>query len=277
MQDPAPSKTGSRVTGEDDVTLVDDESAASRGDESAASRGDDGATRQDAPQSLEPRRAPSSPPSSLREGLREGLRESTGSSRGAYSRATSLVTPRETLHAQEIARTRIFVKLAFGLAVAVALSMVVLPGDKIAKLIVFACTLAVMGATTWLGIVIRTDEGYTIERAVFVGFVCIFAAYAGIYFFGVESPAPAVIPFGLCVFSSSLSNRGTLTVWLTCAFLQAALSIGVTTGMLVDRGMVRGDHLGTLEHVVILALLEAIFAATFFISRASRNETLIAN
>src|SRR5579859_4887479 len=47
-------------------------------------------------------------------------------------------------------------------------------------------------------------------------------------------------------------------------------------GILVDRGLIRAPYLGTLEHLVVLGLLEAVFAATFFISRISRNETLFA-
>ncbi|MGH7296291.1 MAG: hypothetical protein ACRELB_15230, partial [Polyangiaceae bacterium] len=49
------------------------------------------------------------------------------------SRVTSVITPRETLHLQEVARTRVFVIVAAVFAALVAMTLGVLGGDPIAK------------------------------------------------------------------------------------------------------------------------------------------------
>ena len=241
----------------------------------------DAPTVVDAPALPNPRERPSSraptgtplgstsPPAFTKEPSREGT--GSGSTRG-----TSVVTPRETLHLQEITRTRAFVRLAFALAVLTALSMLVLGGDPTAKAVYLAGALAVMASCAWLGWTIREDVGYTIGRALVCGFACIFAAFAGIYFFGVFSPAPMIIPFGLCVFGTSLSDRGTMAVYLTCAISEAALTLAVMANVLPDHGLVRGDVLSFVQRLTILGIIEGIFFATFYISRASRNATLYA-
>ena len=210
-----------------------------------------------------------SPPAFTREHSREGT--GAGSTRG-----TSVVTPRETLHLQEITRTRAFVRLAFALALLVSASMFVLDGDPTAKRLFLGGAVLVMATTVWLGWTIREDVGYTIGRALVCGFSCILAAFAGIHFFGVFSPAPMIIPFGLCVFGTSLSDRGTMAVYLTCALVEAGLTLAVIAHLIPDRGLVRGDALDLVEKLTILTIVEGVFFATFYISRASRNATLYA-
>ncbi len=207
-------------------------------------------------------------------GTGTGTHGSLGS-RGS-SRSTSVLTPRETLQLQEVTRTRSFLRFSVALACLVSVSMALLRGDPIAKLVFLISSLAVVASCIWLGWLIRKDEGYTVERALVTGFTCIFAAFAGIYFFGVFSPAPVIIPFGLCVFGTSLSDRGTLAVFLTCAGLQAGLTILLMADVLPDHGMVRGELLSIVEKGVILVIIEATFFATFLIARVSRNTTLYA-
>ncbi|MEO7097390.1 MAG: hypothetical protein ABI175_29280, partial [Polyangiales bacterium] len=180
------------------------------------------------------------PPGAVGERSKEG----TG---GGSTRGTSVVTPRETLHLQEVTRTRTFVRLAFALAVLVSATMLVLDGDPMAKRIFLGGAVLVMASTVWLGWTIREDIGYTIGRALICGFSCIFAAFAGIYFFGVFSPAPMIVPFGLCVFGTSLSDRGTMSVYLTCAITEALLTLAVVMHVIPDPGLVRGDALTVVE------------------------------
>lgn len=198
----------------------------------------------------------------------------TGSRTHGSSRSTQVLTPRETLHLQEVTRTRSFLRYAVALACLVAVSMTLLRGDPMAKLVFLVASLAVVASCMWLGWLIRTVEGYTVQRALVTGYTCVFAAYAGIYFFGVFSPAAVIVPFGLCVFGTSLSDRGTLSIFLTCAALQAGLTILVMSGAIPDHGLVRGELLSTVEKSVILVIIEATFFATFLIARVSRNATL---
>ena len=190
------------------------------------------------------------------------------------SRVTSVITPRETLHLQEISRTRAFVIVAAILAVLVSLSLLVLGGDPVAKGMFLVASAAITLSCGWLAWQLRTDEGYTIERATVVAYISIVSAFAGIWYFGVFSPAAAIIPFGLSFFSIGQSTRAVLAVYLTCALLQATLMLLVATGAVRDMGLIQAHGLSGLEQVLVMLILEGVFFATYIVQRKTRQATL---
>ena len=190
------------------------------------------------------------------------------------SRVTSVITPRETLHLQEVARTRVFVIVAAIFAVLVALTLGVLGGDPVAKRIFLGASVAIVLSCGWLGWELRRDEGYTIARATTVAYISILSAFAGVWYFGVFSPAPAIIPFGLSFFSMGQSTRSVLGVYLTCAFVQAALMLLVIGGVVADQGLIRSDGLSTFQRVMVMFILEGVFFITYLVQRKSRQATL---
>jgi serine/threonine-protein kinase len=223
-------------------------------------RADDAPTTVEVPSAMRSR-----PPKDL-------VQESSGGSEP--SRVTSVATPRDALHLQEIERTRAFVKLSVGIALLTAAVLPFVGGDAIAKRAFYVGLALVVLSGAWLGWKIRTDEGYTVERALVCGAACVFAAYCGIYFFGVYSPAPVIIPFGLCFFSTGQSARATAGIYAACASLHAALSVGILLGGLADRGLVSSSALAPATQLVILALVQATYGATYLISRATRRATI---
>ncbi|HEY8091916.1 MAG TPA: serine/threonine-protein kinase [Polyangiaceae bacterium] len=190
------------------------------------------------------------------------------------SRVTSVITPRETLHLQEIARTRAFVIVAAVFAVLVALCLLLLGGDPLAKDIFLVASAAIIVSCGWLAWELRRDEGYTIQRATVVAYISIVSAFAGIWYFGVFSPAAAIIPFGLSFFSIGQSTRAVLAVYLTCAFLQAGLMLLVASGAVRDMGLIQAHGLSHLEQVMVMLILEGVFFATYVVQRKTRQATL---
>jgi tRNA A-37 threonylcarbamoyl transferase component Bud32 len=190
------------------------------------------------------------------------------------SRVTSVITPRETLHLQEVARTRVFVIVVAIFATLVAATLGLLGGDPTARRLFMFASAAIVLSCGWFGWQLRRDEGYTIARATAVAYVSILSAFAGVWYFGVFSPAPAIIPFGLSFFSMGQSLRSVLGVYLTCAFVQAALMLLVITGTVADQGLVRADGLTTFQRVTVMLILEGLFFITYLVQRKSRQATL---
>ena len=194
---------------------------------------------------------------------------------GAGSSSTvSVTTAVETMRLQEIGRTRTFAKLALSLAVTVAISLAFLGGDPTAKLVLWLAIVPVVATTSWLWWLLRDEEAYTIGRALVCGYACLTAAFGGIYFFGVSSPAPVVLPFGLYFFSSAQSLKATLSIYLTCALVYAAMVILIVTGLFQDRGLVTATNLGAREQGIMLLLVELTLFVTYVSSRSTRSSTL---
>ena len=196
--------------------------------------------------------------------------ESTG------SRVTSVITPRETLHLQEIARTRIFAVIVVMFAAFVLATLTVIGGDPIAKRVFALALLAIAAACGWLRWVVRHDEGYTIPRATAVAYVTIVGAFTGIWFFGVFSPAPMILPFGIAFFSVGQSSRAVFSTYATCAGLQLLLTALIASGLMPDRGMIRTVGLNQVEQVVFIVLMQGVMLVTFVLQRKTREATLLA-
>jgi serine/threonine-protein kinase len=194
---------------------------------------------------------------------------------GAGSSSTiSVTTAVETMRLQEIGRTRMFAKLALLLTAVVALSIIPIKGDPLAKIVLWIGIVPVMASMSWLWWLLRDEAAYRIGRVLVGGYACLIGAFCGIYFFGAFSPAPVVLPFGLYFFSSAQDLRATLSIYLTCAMGYAVLVIGILSGAFVDRGLVTASNVGTTEQALMLVLVEMILLVTFLSSRSTRSATL---
>lgn len=187
------------------------------------------------------------------------------------TRGTAAPTAQSTLHVGEIQRTRVFLRIAIATAVAVAASVPLLGGDRVAKVVLVAGLAVVAGPAAWLLHMMRDDAGYTPERATPVGFASVVGALAGIYYFGVFSPAAVVLPFGLYFFGLAQGFGVTLGVYLVCAVGYGAMGAGIASGLLADRGLIGAAHLTPAAQLVVLVLVEVIVAATYVLARATRR------
>jgi serine/threonine-protein kinase len=190
------------------------------------------------------------------------------------SGTTSLVTAGETLYLQEIARTRLFVPVIIAFAALVIGTVSLIGGDPTAKRLLVFALLASAGASAWLGWLIRRDHGYTTARVTAVAYVCIVGAYAGVWFFGVFSPAPMFLLFGLSFFTMAQSARAAFAAYLTCALLQLGLMLGVATGLLRDPGLIHARDLSPLEQTVVIVLVEATMLVAYLVQRKTRDTTI---
>ncbi|MGO8995648.1 MAG: serine/threonine-protein kinase [Polyangiaceae bacterium] len=197
---------------------------------------------------------------------------SSSSSSSIFS--TSVGTPLETMHIEEIGRTRIFVRYAMGLAVVVSVLGPFVGGDEIGKRFLYGGLALIIVCTSWLAWKLRDDAGYTIQRVLLAANGCMVGAFCGIWFFGVYSPAPIILPFGLYFFSAAQSFRATISVYLSCSIAYFLMCTLTWSGLAVDHGVLRGDSLGPADRAVVVLLVEATLLATFLAARNTRLATL---
>jgi serine/threonine-protein kinase len=184
--------------------------------------------------------------------------------------------PQETMRAEEIMRTRIFLKVVLVLVAFVAAITPILGGDHEYKLLLFGA----MGFT-WLAcfaflVYIRDDANYTPERAMLPASITIGASMIACNFFGFYSPAPMVLTFGIYFFSLGSSLGAAAVVFAAVSSLLLSGALLVSFGVLPDRGMVHISDVRTIDRVFMLVLMEAMLAITFALARLSRRATLTA-
>ncbi len=239
------------------------------------------ATHAATPDAIEGRRAPTLPPAAPGRSTDASDQSSPsldlGSSPGtssSSSSSTSVGTPAETMHLEEIGRTRIFVRYAMGLAIAVAVASPLAGGDALGKEVLYFGLTIIVAVTAWLGWLLREDDGYTIGRVLVAAYGCMIGAFCGIWFFGVYSPAPIILPFGLYFFSAGQSTRATLAVFLSVAATYFIMCTLAWSGITLDHGVIRGDALTPADRGIVVLLVEATLLATFLTSSNARTATI---
>jgi serine/threonine-protein kinase len=247
------------VTAERDNTIADSE-----------------ATRADSPDAIDGRRVPTERPAASREPDPESAPsiDLGSSSSASTSASTSVGTPIETMHLEEIGRTRIFVRYAMALAIAVGVASPLAGGDSTAKAVLYVGLGVIVAVTAWLGWLLREDSGYTIGRVLVAAYGCMIGAFCGIWFFGVFSPAPIILPFGLYFFSAGQSRRATFAVFASVAASYFALCVLEWAGVLADHGIIRADGLTPADRGIVVLLVEATMLATYLTSKTARSAML---
>jgi serine/threonine-protein kinase len=194
----------------------------------------------------------------------EGLRATRG----------TIASPFAAMRTEEVRRTRAFALVSMPFSVVVLAVLPLLGGDATAKYVVAAAMVLITAGAAALLYSLRKESGYSLRNTLAFGILAVLGGYSGIYYFGIFSPAVAIIPFGLYFFSVGQSLAGTLIIYVLCAVIQGALGGAVATGLLADRGLVRADDLAVVARLVIVLLVETTFLATFWIARASRKAML---
>lgn len=200
---------------------------------------------------------------------------SSSNAKGQVRSAASAPSASQSMHRQEAARTRQFLWQSVVFSLVVLVTVVGLDGDPVAKAI-FLSGLALSAVVgTLYGLALgRSPAAYSLVRTVLSAYLLIATTFAGIYFFGVFSAAPSVVPLGLFFFSLNQSHRAPFSTYITCAVLQAAMTVAVVLGVLPDCGLIRGDTVSLSYKFVMLGLLELTFLGTYVVARYTRRATL---
>ena len=175
---------------------------------------------------------------------------------------------------EEIARAQVFLKVALltciaGLAVAFMTS-----GDPIALRVVIAgCLVTAIGAGWMLWIV--SDPARYSARAIFAPALLIaFAAFGGVYYWGVASPVAAMITYGIYFFSLGSNTTVVTALYVLVSILHAVLMILIMTGVVVDRGIVNIGHARWMDQFGVISVIEFLYFITFYTARRSQRVTL---
>jgi eukaryotic-like serine/threonine-protein kinase len=202
-----------------------------------------------------------------------GGRSSLG---GGVASATTIASPVEALARDEILRTRNFCFMGFGIAAGGLISIPLLPGGYYETRVFVACILSALVGMVYL--LHRTRDPATFYRGPGVTISWILASIAvnaAVPYFGPYSPVPILMLIGIYFVGLGQSRMLAVSLYLTCAVVQAACGALVIVRV-ADPGIIRAGYLDMQTLIVAQALVQMVFAAAFFISRASRRASLAA-
>jgi eukaryotic-like serine/threonine-protein kinase len=183
------------------------------------------------------------------------------------------LTPEQALRADEVARTRLFLKVCAVLAAACALATPFLSSSLLLRFATFgACALAVLVVLVFQR-TLREDTGYTKGRWLLVSYVLMAATSIGVFCIGVFSPAPMVGTLGIYFLCLGSSLRVAVTAYATGAALHFVPAVAIAFGLMDDPGLFTGGRATRQDMLVAIFLVEIVYFLTFLLARGSRKAT----
>jgi eukaryotic-like serine/threonine-protein kinase len=183
-------------------------------------------------------------------------------------------TPREAMHDDEIARTRAFAKMTLLVMVPMVVGLIIGGGDPLAKSICIGGLATMAVCVAWLIWVTRNPARYTqrlVSVAAFSGFI---AVLTGIHYWGVLSPAAAVLLFAIYFFSLGESRAMVYTLYTVGAGGHAVLAVLVMTGAIPELGVITSTDIVLRDQIVSHLVIQLLYVAALRFGRRSRRVTI---
>jgi hypothetical protein len=199
-------------------------------------------------------------------------RASASMSKASASATTG--SPIDAMKFDEVARTRVFLKVVFALTAGGIIVALSTPGDPVAKAVVIVGSLAASLGSLVLLVQTRDPARYDPKKLVLPALPIVFGSMSGVYYWGVGSPVAAMLVYGIYFFSLGSDRRVTTGLYALVAVIHGVLGLGILSGLLVDHGVVRIGQLGTREQVAILSIIESLYFIAYYTARLSQRVTL---
>ncbi|CAN5178208.1 hypothetical protein BH11MYX1_BH11MYX1_04420 [soil metagenome] len=180
----------------------------------------------------------------------------------------------EAMRLEEIGRAQVFVKVALLTCIAGLVAAFVTSGDPIAlRVVIVGCVVTAIG-TGWMLTIVRDPAKYS-ARAIFTPALLIgFAAFGGVYYWGVASPVAAMITYGIYFFSLGSNAAIVTAIYGLVSVLHAVLMILIMTGLVIDRGIVNIGNARWIDQLGLILVIEFLYLITFYTARRSQRVTL---
>ncbi|MFI5289080.1 MAG: hypothetical protein ACHQ17_05500, partial [Polyangia bacterium] len=198
---------------------------------------------------------------------------SGASTHGASQRGGSTLTADQALAADELQRTRLFLKVSAVLAGTLMAVTPFLSGGRAVRIGVTACAAVVVAVTLWFARTLRDDRGYSSRLWWAVSSILIVATCIGIYFIGVFSPAPMVGTLGIYFLCLGSSFAIALSSYLAGAILHAAPALAIAFGLIRDPGLFDAPDATVHDKLIAALMVQIVFGLTFLLARGSRRAT----
>ena len=186
---------------------------------------------------------------------------------------TTSASPVEALKLDELARTRVFLKIALLMSLGGVIVDTATGGDPIAfRLVIAGCLLTAFGAT-WMLALIRDPTKFEPRTLVWPCSLIAVGAFGGVYYWGCASPVAAMIVYGIYFFSLGANSRLITAMYAVVASMHGLFGAGIIAGVIADRGIIHMP-VRTVDQIGAVGVIEFLYFITFFTARVSQRVTL---
>jgi serine/threonine-protein kinase len=186
----------------------------------------------------------------------------------------STASPIEAMRGDEYERSRVFARVVLALCLGGAIVALLTHGDAIAQKVVLVGTALAMAGALGLLAITRDPTKYDTNKILWFGMPIVIGSMSGVYYWGVASPVAAMLVYGVYFFSLGSNARLITAFYVLVATIHGLLGVLITTGVIVDRGVIQMSGLRTQDQIAIIVIVEFLYGVAFFTARVSQRVTL---
>ncbi|HEU4726557.1 MAG TPA: serine/threonine-protein kinase, partial [Kofleriaceae bacterium] len=188
---------------------------------------------------------------------------------------TLLLSPSDALRAEEVRRTRAFLRVGWVIALGVVITLPIVPGDpRIALGLIAALALGVAGSV-WMYEQLREPARYRPARMNLLALAGIVCGQLGILYVGAFSAAPLMVALGLYFFCRTEHQASAIAIYVIAAGAHAVSAALVIAGIVADPGFYPvGQNAPIAAQIAGQVLLQVAYGLCFWLARATRRTSI---
>jgi serine/threonine-protein kinase len=181
----------------------------------------------------------------------------------------------DALHAEEVKRTREFLRAGWVIAAGVLLALVVTPGDQRIAIALAALIGIGTAGSIWMHARMRDPAGYDWARMTALALVALACGHLGILYVGAFSAAPLMVALGLYFFCRTENTATAYAIYAIAAGGHAIEAALVIAGVVDDPGFYPIRRSASIPaQIAGQTLLQVGYALSFWLARITRRSSL---
>jgi serine/threonine-protein kinase len=187
----------------------------------------------------------------------------------------STLSAADALHADELERTRAFIRYGWFVAAGVVAAVAITPGDPAIARALLAVLAVCVAGSAWLYVHLGDRARRSTAPATALAIACVACGQLGILYVGVFSAAPAMIGLGIYFFCRSEHRPSAIAIYMLAAGAHAVEAVLVVSGVIDDPGFYPAGKQST-QSVQIMGQIgmQLIYALCFWMARSTRDASV---
>jgi serine/threonine-protein kinase len=194
---------------------------------------------------------------------------------GARSRSATLATAADAMRAEEIHRTRLFIRMGWGISVASIASVPLFHAPR-AMSIAFVAALALgIVVSGWFHHAFADPARYTPRALVVLATVCLVNSHVAILYYGAFTVTPLIVVIGIHFVARTETERAARGIFATALALYTLTALAIVSGAIADPGVFASDRpLTGRAELAGAAFVLGTYTLAYVTARAFRRASL---
>jgi tRNA A-37 threonylcarbamoyl transferase component Bud32 len=181
----------------------------------------------------------------------------------------------DALHAEEVKRTREFLRIGWIIAIGVLISLPIVPGARPIAIALAAALVIGVAGSVWMHDQLRDPTRYDPARLNALAFVGVVCGQLGILYVGAFSAAPLMVALGLYFFCRTENTASAIGIYAIAAGAHAIEAVLVITRVIDDPGFYPIGRQASLQaQIAGQMILQLSYALCFWLARTTRKTSL---